>query len=39
MKYLAIAALMAIVAGAVVDHFDHNGRPPPPEQRSGWTQR
>lgn len=28
MKYLAIAALLAIVAGAVVYHFDHDGQPP-----------
>ena len=39
MKYLTIAVLLAIVAGAIVYHFDHDDQPPPPEQRSGWTQR
>ena len=39
MKYLAIAVLLAIVAGAALHYLDHDGRPPPPERGSGWTQR
>lgn len=41
MKYLAIAVLLAIVAGAALHYLDHDGRPPPPppERGSGWMQR
>ena len=39
MKYLVLAVLLAIVAGALIHYLDHDGQPPPAEQRSGWTQR
>lgn len=39
MKYLAIAVLLAIVAGAVLHHFNRDGEPSTPERGSGWAQR
>ena len=39
MKYLALAVLLAIVAGAIVYHVNHPGNPPPAESNSGWMQR
>ena len=39
MKYLTIAVLLAIVAGAIIHYFKHDGKPPPAESSSGWMQR
>lgn len=39
MRYLAIAVLLAIVAGAIIYHVNHRGKPPPAESDSGWMQR
>ena len=39
MKYLTIAVLLAIVAGAILHYFKHDGKPPPAESSSGWMQR
>ena len=39
MRYLAIAVLLAIVAGAIVYHVHHRGNPPPAESSAGWMQR
>ena len=38
-KYLAIAVLLAIVAGAIIYHVNHPGNLPPAESSSGWMQR
>jgi len=39
MKYLTIAVLLAIVAGAIIHYFKYDGKPPPAESSSGWMQR
>ncbi len=39
MKYLAIAVLLAIVAGAIVHYVNSQGKPPPTESSAGWMQR
>ena len=39
MKYLAIAVLLAIVAGALVHYVNHQGEPPPADSSAGWTRR
>ena len=39
MKYLAIAVLLAIVAGAIIHYVNHQGNPPPAESSMGWMQR
>ena len=39
MKYLVIAVLLAIVAGAIIHYVNHYGEPPRAEQSSGWMQR
>ena len=39
MKYLTIAVLLTIVAGAIIHYFTHDGKPPPAESSSGWMQR
>ena len=39
MKYIAIAVLLAIVVGAFMQYVNSEGKPPPPEQPSGWMQR
>lgn len=39
MKYLAIAVLLAIVAGALVQYVSHRGHPPPADSGAGWMQR
>ena len=39
MKYLVIAVLLAIVAGAVVHYVNHRGNPPPAASSAGWMQR
>ena len=39
MKYLVLAVLVALVAGAAIHYVNHQGEPPPAEPRAGWTQR
>lgn len=39
MKYLAIAVLLVIVAGAVIHSVTHRDDPPPAESGMGWMQR
>ena len=39
MNYLAIAVLLAIVAGAIIYHVNHRGNPPPAASSAGWMQR
>ena len=39
MKYLVIAALIAIVVGAALYYVNHRGEPPKAEQGGGWMQR
>jgi len=39
MKYLILAVLLAIVAGAIIHYVKHDGNPPPAEHSSGWIQR
>ncbi len=39
MKYLAMIALLAIFIGAVLQYLSYQGRPPPPDKDSGWSQR
>ena len=39
MKYLALAVLLAIVAGAILYYVNHPGEPPPAESGGGWMQR
>jgi hypothetical protein len=39
MKYIAIAVLLAIVIGAALQYFKHDGQPPAAERGSGWMQR
>lgn len=39
MKYLAIAVLLTIVAGAIIYHVNHRGNLPPAGSSSGWMQR
>ena len=39
MKYFAIAVLLAIVAGAIVYHVNHQGEPPPADSSAGWMRR
>ena len=39
MRYLAIAVLLAIVAGAIIHYVNHRDNPPPAESGAGWMQR
>ena len=39
MKILAVIVLVAILIGAALQYLNHDGRPPPPDKDSGWTQR
>jgi hypothetical protein len=39
MKYLAIAVLLAIVAGAIIHYVNHRDNLPPAESSMGWMQR
>lgn len=38
-KYLVIAVLLAIVAGAIVHYVNHRDDPPPAASGMGWMQR
>ncbi|HRX70998.1 MAG: hypothetical protein KDJ22_02325 [Candidatus Competibacteraceae bacterium] len=39
MKYLAIAVLVAIIAGALFHYVRHRDDVPPAESAAGWEQR
>ena len=39
MRYLAIAVLLAIVAGAIVHYANHRDNPLPAASSAGWIQR
>ena len=39
MRYLAIAVLLAIMAGAISYHLNHRDHSPPAASGMGWMQR